>query len=346
LAAQAQVKRAVFETVLNRYQTLLAERAFMAPAAAIVSRAVPSARPSFPKTALFLVIAAMVALLIGAAAAILLQLRHSSSMGITAIADALGIRPLAAIPRFKNKSRADGVTEIKDPRLFIESVRFLRDAVLDRQANRQSTMCLVTSVLPRQGKSLVAMSLARAIARTNRKTLFMEIDLRQPTGSSLARRAPPEDGLAAVLEGRESIHDVMIRDESTGLDMLLAESNAATALDRLTTVAMESLLDQLRSRYAVIVIDSPPIGIVADALTLIPLVDQTIMVAKEGDTPLDELKKGMQLLMDRGAKSVGLVLTSVDPDGLSSVDKRTLHRYVRGVPVSSFSKAKRGRAVG
>jgi len=331
LTAQAQVKRAVFETVLNRYQTLLAEKGFVAPAASIVSRAEPSGRPSYPKTGLLLLIAAMGSALAGMLAAIAVQLRKSTSMGLVAVADAVGIRPLAAIPRFSNASRVDGVIQIKDPRLYIESLRFLRDAVLDRQQNREGTICLVTSVLPRQGKSLVAMSLARSIARAERRTLFLELDLRQPSGSALARREPPQQGVAAMLQGRASLAEVIVRDEKTPLDMLLAERGASCALDLLTTAELRKLLAGLCRHYDAIIIDSPPVGIVSDALTLVPLVDQTLLVARDGDTSIAELRRGARLLHERGATSLGLVLTSIDPDDLSSVDKKILHRYVTGV---------------
>ena len=346
LTAQANVKRTVFETVLNRYQTLLAEQSLAAPAATIISRAVPSARPSLPNTSLLLVLAAMASAMCGVFSAILLQLRRPASMGLVEIADAVDIRPLVSIPRFRNTSRIDGVVKIKDPALFIESIRFLRDAVLDRQHNGQSTTCLVTSVLPRQGKSLTAMSLARSIARADRRTLFIEMDLRRPTGSSLARRAPPEKGLGAVLEGRISISEAVVRDVTTQLDMLLAEGGPSTALDKLNTASLAELLAQLKGHYDAIVIDSPPVGLVSDALTLTSLVDQTIIVAKDGDLSVAELKRGIRLLKERGATVAGLVLTSVDPKGMSSVDRKTMHRYVLGVPAAIPLDSKRKAVTG
>jgi polysaccharide biosynthesis transport protein len=332
LVAEAQVKRAVFETVTNRYQTLLAEMAFAAPSAALVARAVPSSRPSFPKVPLFLAVVAIVALLAGVASSALLEMRNGASMGLTAMADAVGIRPLVSIPRFRDTSRGKGSLKIQDPRLFVESIRFLREAVLAGRQEGQGKICLVTSVLPRQGKSLVAMSLSRAIARANRRALFLELDLRRPTGSILARRPWPVSGVAAVLAGRASISDVVIRDTYPKLDLMLAEENANSALDHLTSATLATLLTELRSRYDAIIIDSPPLGIVSDALTLTPLVDQIILVAKDMDSSLNELQRGTRLLRERGAVVPGLVLTSVDPSQLSSVDKKTLHRYVMGVP--------------
>src|SRR5688500_3280627 len=102
LLAEAQVKRTVFETVLNRYQTRLSEHGFSEPTAAIVSRAMPPAQASFPRTPLFLAVGAFVALLTGIAAALLMQMLRPRSMSLNAVADAIGVRPLVAIPRFRN----------------------------------------------------------------------------------------------------------------------------------------------------------------------------------------------------------------------------------------------------
>jgi capsular exopolysaccharide synthesis family protein len=281
---------------------------------------------------LFLAVVAILALLAGVASAALVEMRRGASMGLTEMADAVGIRPLVSIPRFRDTSRGKGALKIQDPRLFVESVRFLREAVLAGRHEGRGKVCLVTSVLPRQGKSLVAMSLSRAIARASRRVLFLELDLRRPTGSVLARRPFPDQGVAAVLEGRAAVSEVVARDANPKLDLLLAEENANSALDHLTSARLTTLLTELRSHYDAIIIDSPPLGIVSDALTLTPLADQIILVAKDADSSLDELQRGTRLLRERGAVVPGLVLTSVDPSQLSSVDKRTLDRYVMGVP--------------
>jgi polysaccharide biosynthesis transport protein len=332
LMAEAGVKHTVFETVLNRYQTRLAEQAFSEPTASIVSQAQPPARPSFPKIPLFLAIGAMASVLGGMASAALLQTFRPIPRGLNAIADAVGIRPLVAIPRFDNASRESGVVQMKDPRLFIESIRSVRNAIFEQQRGHETKICLLTSILPSQGKTLVAMSLARALARGGIKTLFVEMDLRRPTASALARMSPPIVGIAAALEGRARIDDVVKTDPGTGLDMLLAERHASESLDRLTVLTSAQLLGELRTRYDAIIVDSPPIGVVSDALILASLVDQTVIVAKEEETSTVELAHGTRLLKDRGANVAGLVLTGVDPEDMSPVDKTTLRRYILGMP--------------
>jgi capsular exopolysaccharide synthesis family protein len=253
-------------------------------------------------------------------------------MDLQTVADALGIQPLVAIPRYRNASRENGVVRMKDPRMFIESIRSVRNAIFEQQDRRNTKTCLLTSIRPGQGKSLVAMSLARALARGGVKTLFLEMDLRCPNASALARREAPLRGMAAVLEGRASFAEVVVRDEATGLDMLFAEKQASSAVDHLTALKFAALVAKLRTHYDAIIIDSPPVGLVADALTIAPLVDQTVMIAKDGETSTAELARGTRLLKERGATVAGLVLTGVDPKELSRMDNSTMKRYLVGLP--------------
>ena len=260
LLAEAQVKRTVFETVLNRYQTRLSEHGFSEPTAAIVSRAMPPAQASFPRTSLFLAVGAFVALLTGIAAALLMQMLRPRSMSLNAVADAIGVRPLVAIPRFRNESRRKGVVKIRDPRMYIECIRSMRHAIFEQQSARDTRVCLFTSVVPSQGKTLVAMSLARALARSGTRTLFLEMDLRCPAASPLAHLPETSYGIGAVLEGRAQFTEVLQHDETTGLEMLLAEKNAAFALDRVTVASFSALIAKLRKFYDAIIVDSPPGG--------------------------------------------------------------------------------------
>lgn len=331
LTAEAQVKRTVFETVLNRYQTQLAERGYSEPTAVIVSRAVPPARPSFPRTTLFLAVGLVASLFGGALMAVLVQSLRPGAPSLNSISDAVGLRALVAIPRFRNEARLPGQVKIRDPRLYIECIRSLRHALFEQQAARATKVCLFTSVVPSQGKTLVAMSVARSLARSGVRTLFLEMDLRCPAASKLARIGECTRGVAAVLEMRASINDVLQVDESTGLDMLLAEKNASNALDKLTVHGFSGIMARLRQRYDAIIVDSPPAGLLSDALTLASVADQTVIVTRIGESTYAELATTTRLLRERGATLAGLVLTHVEPRDLAFAGK-SMERYVMGMP--------------
>jgi capsular exopolysaccharide synthesis family protein len=207
----------------------------------------------------------------------------------------------------------------------------MRNAIFEQQTARETRVCLFTSVVPSQGKTLVAMSLARALARSGTRTLFLEMDLRCPAASLLARIPEPSRGVAALLEERAQIADVLQSDPSTGLDMLLAEKNASHSLDRITVAGFSALLAKLRKRYEAIIVDSPPVGVVSDALTLAVVADQTVIVARNGETAVNDLAHATRLLKERGATLAGLVLTDVDPQNLAFASK-SMDRYVMGMP--------------
>ena len=273
----------------------------------------------------------MASLFGGAFTAVLVQMLRPGSPSLNSIADAVGLRALVAIPRFRNEAREPGQVKIRDPRLYIESIRSLRHAVFEQQSARETKVCLFTSVVPSQGKTLVAMSVARAMARSGVRTLFLEMDLRCPAASKLARIGECTRGVAAVLENRAAINDVLQRDESTGLDMLLAEKHASHALDKLTVHAFSGLMARLRQRYDAIIVDSPPAGLLSDALTLASVADQTVIVTRIGETSHAELATVTRLLRERGANLAGLVLTHVEPRDLAFAGK-SMSRYVMGMP--------------
>jgi len=330
LMAEASVKRTVFETVLNRYQMQLAEQGFAEATAVIVSRAAPPSRPSFPRKGLFMAVALLVAAVGAMGVALVVEMLRPTPRGLNELADAIGIRPLVTIARFRNESLEAGMVKMRDPRFYIECIRSLRNAIYERTSTTDMRVCLFTSVVPSQGKTLVAMSVARSLARSGKRTLFLEMDLRCPAASCLAHLPEASLGVAAVLEARAQFADVLQRDTSTGLEMLLAEKNAGVSLDRLTTQAVASLLGRLRSRYDAIVIDSPPVGVISDSLTLANVADQTVLVTRERESSVARLTDAVRLLKERGATLAGLVLTDVDPKRLA-LDDLTMTRYVTGM---------------
>jgi capsular exopolysaccharide synthesis family protein len=267
----------------------------------------------------------------GMAAALLANLMGRQSMDLQAVAERLGTRALGAIPRFRNDAREPGEVRIRDPRLYIESVRSLRNAIFEQPSARETRVCLFTSVAPSEGKTLVAMSVARSLARSGVRVLFLEMDLRCPTAGGLARRPDVARGVGAVLEGRLPFAEVIQRDADTGLDMLFAEKTGGVSLDRLTAQAVAGLLARLRARYDAIVIDSPPVGVICDSLTLAGVSDQTVLVVRDGETTPSEIAIAVRMLRERGATLGGMVLTDVDPRALS-LSRRTVSRYVLNAP--------------
>ena len=216
------VKRKVFETVLNRYQTQLAEHGFSDPTAVIVSRAMPPSHPSFPRTSLFLVVGFMVSVLGGIAAALLMQLlrpnsdqpQHARRRGRLAAA---GGHP--ALPQRVTRTRRG-----EDPRSAVvhrDASARMRNAIFEQHSARDTRVCLFTSVVPEPGQDARRDVTGPRVGALRHAHVVPRNGSALPGGKPAGTRSEPSRGIAAVLEERAQLADVIQSDQSTGLDMLL-----------------------------------------------------------------------------------------------------------------------------
>ncbi len=143
---------------------------------------------------------------------------------------------------------------------------------------------LITSAVPGEGKSFLAQRVAELLARSGRRVLLVDGDLRRPALdlAVLARRAPV--GLGAVLRGEVALEDAMLREVLPGLDLLPAGPVEAAPTESLQVEAVARLLARA-GEHDLVVVDSPPAGLVSDAVPLAAVCDGVVLVVRMGSTP-------------------------------------------------------------
>jgi len=198
-----------------------------------------------------------------------------------------------------------------DPRgLAAERLRFLRMRIRELSNAGKLKSLLVTSALPLDGKSTLSLNLAAALAeREESAVLLLEADLYRPTLTQrLGLKAGP--GLAECLASGLAPLSVVRRVAALGCYFLLAGSQLANPSDLLHGDAFASILRALSPHFNWIVIDSPPIGLVADALALARQTDASLLVVRAGRTPCEAVEAALEAL---GARHViGVVLNGVE----------------------------------
>jgi capsular exopolysaccharide synthesis family protein len=172
---------------------------------------------------------------------------------------------------------------------------------------------VVTSPREGDGKSTVAANLALAYAKHGTHTLLLEGDLRRGRLAAQLRLPTASDGLGRVLHGTASSAEVIQgyplgSDAADVLDVLLAGESPRHPAELLDSPALGQLLEDLRSRYEMIVIDTPPLDAVADALLLARLADGALLVTRAGATDRYALEKAVAELDAVGTHVHGLVL--------------------------------------
>ena len=148
-----------------------------------------------------------------------------------------------------------------------EAFKTLRTNLMFSLATKDSKAFAVTSSVQHEGKSTMTANLALTFVQMQAKVLLIDADLRKPTQQRLFKLKNKE-GLSTLLAGLSTFKDIVCRDVIPGLDVLTGGPIPPNPSEMLGSERMKKMLSDLSSRYDYIIIDTPPINIVTDALTL------------------------------------------------------------------------------
>jgi capsular exopolysaccharide synthesis family protein len=207
-----------------------------------------------------------------------------------------------------------------------EAFRALRTSLLLSQAEHPPQVILVTSALPREGKTTAAVNLAVTFAQLGDRTLLMDSDLRKPgIRRTLNLALGKEVGLSSYLVGLSSLDEVTVAHPAiNNLAALPAGPVPPSPADLLSSHRMREALAELRRRFKFIVIDSPPILAATDAVILSALTDGVLLVVRSGETPKEAFTRTRDLLAAVKCRLLGVVLNAVDS---SAPDYYYSYRY-------------------
>ncbi len=235
-----------------------------------------------------------------------LDTRLRSAEDITAVT---GLPILAEFPRLPKGTR----------RLPRESASYLRTSVLFSTADAETKIILVTSPRSGDGKSSVALSLAEGFARNDYRTLLVDADLRQPVIHTEYRISRVQNGsLVDFLNDPTGPHQIarVLVSAKQQLHVVPAFQVSPQAAELLSR-SFRTCLDRWSKEYDVIIVDSPPVLAVADALTIAPLCTATLLVANIRRTDRRQVRAAFDLLNRLGVHILGVAATMV-PDAGSS----------------------------
>ncbi len=221
--------------------------------------------------------------------------------------DALGLQQ-----KGKSKVLPDVVSYLDPQSIGAEAFRTLRSTILLSSVDRESKILLVTSSFAEEGKSTVAANLAISFAQRDEKVLLVDTDLRRGT-THLKFGLSNRSGLSAVLareSGKEAYEHPL--PDLPGLTVLSRGPIAPNPGEMLASHAMETLLNQWRSDYDRVVLDSSPVLAVADALSLASHADNALLLVRAGLTRKKALLRAKELLRRASARITGTIVNDVD----------------------------------
>jgi capsular exopolysaccharide synthesis family protein len=212
-----------------------------------------------------------------------------------------------------NKALVKATANTSQASAFEEAIRTLRDSILLSDPTRRPRSLLMTSAVPREGKTTTSVHLAVAHSLQKRKTLLIDADLRRP-GVHARLYIPNEGGLCEVVKGDGRWQDYLQNvPDLPDLFVLTAGAASRHAADRLGAV-LEKLLAEAESEYDLIIVDAPPLLGFAEPLQMATVVDGVVVVALAGQTNRNAVANVLSNLSRLKVNVIGLTLNEVRQD--------------------------------
>lgn len=231
----------------------------------------------------------------------------------------------------------------------VEQFRSLRSRMFQLRYEASLKTILVCSGLPAEGKSFVTANLAMSLARNNvNNILLIDGDLRRPTLHTLLG-APNTPGLSEYLEGTAQLNDIMQRDQTPNgassmnsipnLTFIPAGRCGDNSSELVTNHRIEELITAVSPHFDWILIDSPPVLAVTDAVDIATIADGVLLVARGGSTPFEVAQRTQAAF--RNSRVLGFVLNAV-----KDAPRRGSYSYYYGGPEAGDKHRKDTRLPG
>ncbi|MCL2072524.1 MAG: polysaccharide biosynthesis tyrosine autokinase [Marinilabiliaceae bacterium] len=205
-------------------------------------------------------------------------------------ASVIGQVPIEKVKGAKKKRKAVISTD-KPNTILAESFRSIRVSMSFYANQKEKKTILFTSTLPGEGKSFCAINLAHSFAQLGKRTLLVEFDLRRPSVSRQTGLKPPEMGLSNFYTGEKDINNILLRDTGVpNFNIIFSGQIPPNPAELIASEETNQLMEALQSYYDVVILDTPPLGLVSDAHLLAAYADINILVVRHNSTPKPVLK--------------------------------------------------------
>ena len=318
LMAEATRNENIFNDLDSRLSQVDLSQFMSANNIRFVDKAEADLIPVRPNLIQNLALSILLGLIGGAGLAFLLEFLDNSIKSTEDLENMLGMPLLGVVPSIdpedmtlisSNRERSIySFTRQRSP--VAESLRSIRTNIRFRTGNKDPLFLLVTSAVPREGKSFTSSNLSAVMAMSGQKVLLIDADLRRPSVHRLFELSD-EYGMSDVLLGERSISSVVQHSHVPNLDIVVAGPTPANPNELLGNSIMKNIRN-IVGDYDVVIIDSPPVNAVSDPMVLSPLVDGVVLVVEANETKRPVVRQAITRLQNVNSNVLGGVVNKFD----------------------------------
>lgn len=229
----------------------------------------------------------------------------------------INLPDMGSLPYIRNKKRKKKPEQNKvslinerTPASYQEAMRRLRIRVLKEVEENQTKTIMVTSSIPGEGKTTVAVNLAISLVRQGKKVVLVDCDLRNPSIADFLGITEQRPGIDSVLHKKAAVTDVLTEIDVNGenkLTLLLGEEEEKIDISLMGSKRMEGLIAELKNMADVVILDTAPAQLLADAALMARFVDAALYVIRYDYTKMYKIREGIQALAMSKIKMLGYV---------------------------------------
>lgn len=313
---QRQLEREVaatessYKNLLDRYQELqIAENQQVGNARIITPSAIPAV-PVRSRQYINLLQGLIGGFLLAGATAFLLEKIDNTVKSDQSVKDLLDYKLLGSIPSFSDSNSTRGIPEVivrSNPESPIsEAFRILQTNLRFFNSERPIKVIVVSSAVPKEGKSTIAANLAVSISQLGRKVLLLDADLRNPNQHRIWE-VSNEIGLSTVLKGESSLEQSVAK-AIHNLHVMSSGGSTSNSLALLDSSQMAVLIAQAVQNYDFVIIDSPPLTLAADATILGKMSNGILLVVRPGVADSESVALSREMLDKAGQNVLGVTV--------------------------------------
>ncbi len=311
----ADTNRQLYDALLQRYKEIGVAGGVGVNNISVVDEAELPTSPSSPRPLLNLATALLIGLALGAIAAVIIEQVDDRLRNPADVNALLDIPLLGTIPKLREGNASDVLRDSKS--ILSEAYLSLQTSLAFSTAHGVPKTLSVTSSRPAEGKSTTSNALARALARSGRRVLLIDGDMRSPSVHELFD-THNDVGLSNYLSGDDRIEALWHSTNVAGLSIMTAGPKPPSAAELLTGDRLGELMTVLMTRFDHVLVDAPPVMGLADAPLIGSATEGTIFVVDMQATRRNIARVALDRLMTSQTHVLGAVLTKYDPRGTAS----------------------------
>ena len=318
LQREAESARQMYELLINRFKETSLTEDMKTGNIRIIDRAEVSNLPVSPRKKLNIILASIIGLIAGLGLTFFLEFLDNTIKVPDDIKRELDIPYLGPVPAMASNrpdtqdggERPELVTLHSPKSTISEAFRGVRTSIIFSSAEIEPRIILISSSGPQEGKTLTASNLAITMANAGSRVVILDCDLRRPKIHKLFN-IKRDKGMTNFLTGNEDIKGLICNTGIENLDVIPCGPVPPNPSEILGSARMSKLLEILKKNYTRIIIDSPPITAVTDAVVLSKVADGVVLVIRAGETPKEIIKNGLMQLRAVNAHVIGTILNGV-----------------------------------